>query len=64
MMSLVRSISKKLETEINRVAKDENSKAFALLILKFEIEEFDPNNKTYTNEIESIMENILKESHK
>jgi len=55
-MIALRSISKKLEDEINNLKIDDEVKELAYQILSFEIENFDKNNITYTNEIEKMID--------
>lgn len=59
-MMQLRSVSKKLENEINGSDEEDEVKELALRILTFEIETFDKNKKKYTNEYEEMIELILR----
>jgi hypothetical protein len=57
----LKSVSKRLEDEINKIAKDKNVRDLAFKILNFEIETFDLNKKKYTKEYEEMIESCLRD---
>jgi len=59
-MMQLRSVSKKLENEINNSNVKDEIKDLAFRILNFEIETFDKNKKKYTNEYEEMIEITLR----
>jgi len=59
-MMQLRSVSKKLENEINNSNVEDEVKDLAFRILNFEIETFDKNKKKYTNEYEEMIEITLR----
>jgi hypothetical protein len=60
-MIQLKSVSKRLEDEINKIAKDKNVRDLAFKILNFEIETFDLNKKKYTKEYEEMIESCLRD---
>jgi hypothetical protein len=56
----IRSVSKKIEEELNKIEEDEIVKELARSILNYEIENYDRRSKTYTKEYEQLIDLLVK----